>query len=97
VPAGPVLDEAGLFGDAHLRGRGFFRVNGSADVPPIEFCGHQWSWDGPPLRWDELNVMGRDNDRVYRGLLGYDDERMAALESDGHLADGYRGPDGAPL
>ncbi len=97
VPAGPVLDEAGLYGDPQLRKRGFFRVNGSADVPPIEFPGHQWHWDGPPMRWDELNVMGRDNDAVYRGLLGRTDDQMAALEADGHLADGYRDADGRPL
>jgi len=97
VPAGPVLDEAGLYGDPQLRERGFFRINGSADVPPIEFPGHQWHWDGPPMRWDELNVMGRDNDVVYRDLLGRNDDEMAALEADGHLADGYRDAEGNPL
>ena len=95
--AGPVLDEAGLFADPHLRARGFFRLNGSSDVPTIELAGHQWRWDGPPLRWSELNVMGRDNDRVYREVLGLDDEAMAALEADGHLADGYRTPTGESL
>ncbi len=97
VAAGPVLDEVGLYRDPQLRDRGFFRVNGSADVPPIEFPGHQWRWDGPPMRWDELNVMGRDNDAVYRDLLGRTDDEMTALEADGHLADGYRDANGQPF
>ena len=97
VPAAPVLDEAGLFADPHLRARDWFRPNGSSDVPTLEFTGHQWRWDGPPLRWEELNVMGRDNDRVYRDLLGRSDDEMAALAADGHLADGYRDADGKPL
>jgi crotonobetainyl-CoA:carnitine CoA-transferase CaiB-like acyl-CoA transferase len=97
VPAGPVLDEAGLHAAPQLRARGAFRAIGSADVSPVELVGHQWAWDGPPLRWEELNVMGRDNDRVYRDLLGRTDEEMAALAADGHLADGYRDAEGNPL
>ncbi|MCP5032174.1 MAG: CoA transferase [Actinomycetia bacterium] len=97
VAAGPVLDEAGLLGDAHLGDRDWFRTNGSGDVPAIRFPGHQWRWDGPDLRWDELNMMGRDNDQVYRTLLGKSEAEMAALAAEGHLADGYRDGNGQPL
>ncbi|MEL6983178.1 MAG: CoA transferase, partial [Actinomycetota bacterium] len=97
VAAGPVLDEAGLAADPHLAELGFFRANGSADVDPVEFPGHQWRWDGPPMRWEQLNMMGRDNDLVYRQLLGRTEEELAALDADGHLADGYRDADGRPL
>ena len=97
VAAGPVLDEAGLVACPQLRHRGFFRPNRSDDVPEIEFPGHQWHWDGPAMRWDELNMMGRDNDRVYREILGRSDADMEALAAGGHLADGYRDPSGRSL
>jgi len=91
------MDEADVFADPQLGERGFFRSNRSSDVPDTLFPGHLWHWDGPPLAWGELNVMGRDNDEVYRGILGLSDAEMAALAEEGHLADGYRGPDGRPL
>ena len=97
MAAAPVLDEDGLFADPHFAARGFFRPNRSDDVPEILFPGHQWRWDGPPLRWDELNMMGRDNDLVYRHRLGRTDAEMQALAADGHLADGYVDQDGKPL
>ena len=96
VPAGPVLDEVGLFNDPQLLVRNWFRSNRSADVAPLPFTGHQWSWDGPPLRWDRLNMMGRDNEIVYRGMLGKGDADMERLRAEGHLADGYRDEDGRP-
>ena len=97
VAAAPVLDEAGLFADPQLVARRWFRTNGCDDVPDISFPGHQWRWDGPPLRWDRLNMMGRDNDRVYRELLGKSDAELAALAAERHLADGYLDGDGNPL
>ncbi|MGI9598546.1 MAG: CaiB/BaiF CoA transferase family protein, partial [Acidimicrobiales bacterium] len=97
VAAGPVLDEAGLFADHHLAEREWFRPNRCEDVPEILFPGHQWRWSGPPMRWDELNMMGRDNDYVYRELLGKGRLAMEALAAEDHLADGYLDGDGKPL
>ncbi|MGH1493858.1 MAG: CaiB/BaiF CoA transferase family protein [Acidimicrobiales bacterium] len=97
VAAAPVLDEEGLFGDEHLAARKWFRSNRCEDVPEIMFPGHQWRWDGPPMRWDQLNMMGRDNDLVYRGLLGKGDLEMAALAAEEHLALGYLDADGKLL
>jgi len=97
IAAGPMLDEAGLFGDPHLAERKWFRRNQCDDVPAIQFAGHQWGWDGPDMRWDELNMMGRDNDYVYRTVLGHGDAEMAALAADRHLADGYRDKNGQSL
>ncbi len=97
LAAAPALDETGLFADPHLAARRWFRANQCDDVPEILFPGHQWRWDGPPMRWDPLNMMGRDNELVYRQLLGKGDEEMAALAAESHLADGYLGPDGTPL
>jgi len=96
VTAAAVLDEADLAEDAHVAERGFLRTNSSAEVPETPFPGHLWRWDGPPLRWGELNVMGRDNDEVYRGILGLTDAEVAALDAEGHLSGDYHDPDGTP-
>lgn len=97
IAAAPALDEAGLYADQHLRARDWFRTNSCADVPETLFPGHQWRWDGPELRWDELNMMGRDNDYVYGTVLGRSEEEIDELRAKGHLADGYRDADGQPL
>ena len=97
VAAAPVLDEPGLCADPHVVERGYFRPNSSDDVPEVLFPGHQWRWDGPPMVWGPINMMGRDNDYVYRTVLGKDDAAMAALAAEGHLADGYRDAAGNPL
>ena len=94
VAAGPVLDEDGLMADPHLNSRCWFRPNKGDDVDEILFGGHQWTWTGPPMRWDELNSMGKDNDYVYRELLGKTDDDMACLAAERHLADGYLDSDG---
>ncbi|MGF1597262.1 MAG: CaiB/BaiF CoA transferase family protein [Acidimicrobiales bacterium] len=94
VAAAPVLDEEGLFADPQLQARRFFRPNSSVDVPEVLFPGHLWRWDGPELRWGGLNVMGADNDHVYRTVLGLDDDEMAALDAERHLAPGYLDADG---
>jgi len=96
ITSSAVLDEADLATHPHLAARRFFRPNSSADVPEAPFPGHLWRWDGPPLAWGELNVMGRDNDEVYRGILGLTDNEMAALDADGHLSGVYHAPDGTP-
>ena len=96
VAAAPVHDEEALYEDPHLNARGWFRSNRCEDVPSILMPGHQWRWDGPDLRWDQLNMMGRDNDYVYRTLLGKTDTDMAALDAERHLALGYLDDDGNP-
>ncbi len=97
VAAGPLFDEGQLIADPHLRSRCWFRPNHGDDVDEILFPGHQWSWTGPPMRWDELNTMGKANDYVYRQLLGKSDDDLAALAAERHLADSYLDADGNPL
>lgn len=94
VSAGPVLDESDLLADPQLVDRKWFRPNSCADVPEILFPGHQWSWDGAPMRWDELNMMGRDNDDVLRRILNKTDDEIEVLRAARHLADGYLDADG---
>ncbi|MDH3682773.1 MAG: CoA transferase [Acidimicrobiia bacterium] len=97
VAAAPVYDEAALYADPHLANRRFFRPNSCDDVEEILFPGHQWRWDGPPMRWDRLNMMGRDNDYVYRTLFGKSDADVEELRAEGHLSDSYLDLDGNPL
>lgn len=97
VAAAPVFDEHDLFEDPHLTERDWFRSNWCKDVDPILFPGHQWRWDGPPLRWDQLNMMGRDNEQVYKTMLGKTETEMAALDAERHLAFGYLDADGNPF
>jgi crotonobetainyl-CoA:carnitine CoA-transferase CaiB-like acyl-CoA transferase len=97
VPAAPVLHELEALADPHLNERGAFRVNGNEETGDYLHPTHPWRWDGPPLRWDPLPVLGGDNEAVFRGLLGLSADDYAALEADGHLSLDYLAPDGTPL
>jgi crotonobetainyl-CoA:carnitine CoA-transferase CaiB-like acyl-CoA transferase len=97
VPAGPVLDEADLVADPHLRARGFFRRNGSDEVGWHDYPGHLWRWTGPDLRWGGLCPLGGANDEVWRDVAGLSDHELQVLRDGGHLLDHFVGPDGTPL
>ena len=58
---------------------------------------HLWHWDGPDMRWGPIGVMGRDNEYVYRELLGLDEARYRVLEDDGHISLTYLDADGNPV
>lgn len=96
LPAGPVLTESECYADPHLRARGMFRRNGSAELGEHEYATHCWRWDGPELRCGPIPMLDEHNEAVYRGVLGLDDEAYAALGADGHLSRDYLRPDGAP-
>ena len=96
IPAGPVLDEADTYLDPHLLDRGFFRDQGSEDVGRWQFPGHQWSWTGPPMRWEPICRLGADNDYVLRTVAGLTDDEYADLDARGHLSLDYLKPDGTP-
>jgi len=97
VPSAPVLHDRESFADPHLRARGMFAPNTCADTGTHEYPTHAWHWDGPPMRFERLPIMGGDNETIFKGLLGLDDEAYAQLDADGHLATSYLGPDGTPL
>lgn len=97
VAAGPVHRERDCYADAQLNARGFFRDNGNDELGTHRYPGHCWQWTGPALRWGPPALMGADNQAVYQGIAGLDDEEYAALAADGHLSLDYLGPDGAPL
>jgi crotonobetainyl-CoA:carnitine CoA-transferase CaiB-like acyl-CoA transferase len=97
VPSGPVLTESEAYADPHLRARGMFRENGNEEVGTHEYPTQPFRWDGPPLPWAPIAPLGRDNESVYREVLGLDDAGIEALRADGHLSNDYLGPDGQPL
>jgi crotonobetainyl-CoA:carnitine CoA-transferase CaiB-like acyl-CoA transferase len=97
VPAAPVLHDLDALADAHLRERGMFAPNTCADTGTHDYPTHAWHWDGPPMRFDPLPVLGGDNEAVFKDLLGYSDDEYATLEADGNIATSYLGPDGRPL
>ena len=97
VPAAPVLHELEAVADPHLQARGMFRLNGSDETGQYLHPTHLWRWDGPPLRWDRLPVMGGDNEAVLKGVVGLSDHEYDALVQDGHISGDYLGPDGIAL
>ena len=97
VAAGPVLDEADLVDDPHLRARGFFRRNGSDEVGWHDYPSHLWHWDGPAMRHEGLCPFGGATEEVWAGVAGLDDETMAALRAGGHFLDHFVSPTGDPL
>jgi crotonobetainyl-CoA:carnitine CoA-transferase CaiB-like acyl-CoA transferase len=96
VPAGPVLHESELLADPHLRARGFFRPNSSADLPTYDFNRHLWRWDGPEMPWGPIGRMGADNDYVWRTIVGVSDAEWDRMADGGHLSLDYLKADGTP-
>jgi crotonobetainyl-CoA:carnitine CoA-transferase CaiB-like acyl-CoA transferase len=97
VACGPVLGDRDCFEDPHLRERGFFRPNGSAEVGVHDHPGHLWHWSGPPLRWDETCVFGAANDSVWREVAGLSEAEYEELRAAGHISCEYLSRDGTPM
>jgi crotonobetainyl-CoA:carnitine CoA-transferase CaiB-like acyl-CoA transferase len=97
VPAAPVLHELEAMADPHLQARGMFRPNGNPDTGQHLHPTHLWRWDGPPLRWGPLPVLGGDNEAVLTDVVGLSDDEIALLAAEGQLSLDYLGPDGQPL
>ena len=87
VPCSKVLSPAEFVDQPHLVERGMIRevldpVAGPVTIPgfPLAFDDHRPAADAP------APTLGQHNHAVLRDLLGYDDDRIAALESAGVLA-----------
>ncbi len=86
VPAMPVLTPSLLLEDEHFVARGHFQSIERA-------YGGGWPQPSAPLRLDgerlplrmPAPLLGEHNDYVLRELLGYDEERVAALAADGTI------------
>ncbi len=87
VPCGPVLNPADAVNHPFFVERGAVRqvtdpLAGTIDIPgfPLKFS------DAPPEPELPVHALGEDNDAVLRDVLGYDDERIAALAADDVIA-----------
>jgi crotonobetainyl-CoA:carnitine CoA-transferase CaiB-like acyl-CoA transferase len=86
VTAAPVYDAAQLRADEHLQSRGTFVAMDDPDLGPMTVQAPVALLSETPARIDHLGrALGADNDAVYSGLLGIDDERLAALRDAGAI------------
>jgi crotonobetainyl-CoA:carnitine CoA-transferase CaiB-like acyl-CoA transferase len=49
------------------------------------------------MRWDELPVLGGDNEAILKGLAGLTDDEYADLEAAGHISLDYVDAEGNPF
>ena len=85
VPAGPVNATPDMSADPQVRARGFFVP---LEPGPTPMPGNPIKMPGTgPDDWTPCPRLGADNRDVLRGWLDYDDDRIAALERGGVLAD----------
>jgi len=81
VPCGLVQDGADLVTDPHLNARGFIVAQENARLGRVVLPGcpiRLATYNQEPL-W-EFPVLGRDNEEVLKGVLGYSAERITELE-----------------
>ncbi len=84
VTAGPVYDAPQLLGDEHLRARGSFVTVDDPDLGPMTVQAPVAVLSETPGHVDHLGrSLGADNEAVFGGLLGIDDDGLAALRASG--------------
>ena len=74
-----------------------FAPNGSEDTGIYDHPTHVWRWDGPPLRFEALPVLGGHNEEVFRDVAGLSSAEYQTLIDDGHIQTDYLAPDGNPM
>ena len=85
IPAGPVNITPDMTDDAQVRSRGFFVP---LEAGPTPMPGNPIKMDGiGSADWTPCPRLGTDNRAVLKDWLGYDDDRIEALEDAGALVD----------
>ena len=85
IPAGPVNITPDMTDDAQVRSRGFFVP---LEAGPTPMPGNPIKMDGiGSADWTPCPRLGADNRAVLKSWLGYDDDRIEALEDAGALVD----------
>ncbi|MEI8357394.1 MAG: CoA transferase [Deltaproteobacteria bacterium] len=86
VAAFIVMNAQDLDGDPHLRGRGYFVELPHPEVGVRRHAGIPYRLHGSPVEVRRAApCLGQDTDDVLRGVLGYDDARIASLRAAGLL------------
>ena len=86
VAAAPVYDAAQLLADEHLQARGSFVQVDDPDLGTMTVQAPVARLSETPGGVDHLGrSLGADNDAVYGGLLGLDDDRLDALRAAGTI------------
>ena len=81
-----VMNAQDLDGDPHLRGRGYFVELPHPEVGVRRHAGIPYRLHGSPVEVRRAApCLGQDTDDVLRGVLGYDDARIASLRAAGLL------------
>ncbi|MCK9519357.1 MAG: CoA transferase, partial [Dehalococcoidia bacterium] len=91
VTAGPVLSAKDATEDPHLAATGVWEELPATEDYPDTIV------SVPPYRFSKSDVtlrtapclFGQHNDYVYRDLLGFNDEEVARLRAEGHIATTY--------
>ncbi|HEY3882646.1 MAG TPA: CoA transferase [Trebonia sp.] len=81
-----VYDAEALLDDPHLAARGTFAAVDDPDLGPVRVQAPAARLSGTPGVTAHLGrAIGADNDAVYRGLLGFDEARIARLRANGTI------------
>lgn len=84
VAAAPVYDASELLADEHLNARGVFVTLDDPDLGPTTVHAPVVVLSSTPGRVEHLGRgLGADNEAVYGGLLGIDQEKLAAIRAAG--------------
>jgi crotonobetainyl-CoA:carnitine CoA-transferase CaiB-like acyl-CoA transferase len=88
IPAGPVEDWRDAHMDPQLNMRGFFRTMFQEDVGTYRYPGFPWQFPETPLEVTHAPcTVGEDNEYVYKEVIGFSDDEIAELESQGVIGD----------
>ena len=81
VPAAPIVNEPGLLDDPHLKERDFVVQDDHPEAGAHPMAGVPWRFRRASLEENRpAPTLGRDNDYVFRGILGLDSAEIAELE-----------------
>ncbi len=88
VPAAPVMPNWEIVSDNHLNDRGFFVPIRHPEAGTFPYPGFPWRLERTPARvWRPAPRFAEHNHEVFGGLLGMEEEEVAALYTAGVTSD----------